>query len=195
MNVELVHVTPDAIGHIARCARISHRSEGTGPEADADLVRRLIRWGHLSVLEFAQATFVVEGLSRACANQLTRHRLASFVQESQRYVDVRDRPLVTPRSIADSNSKQAVERLYDEAVALYERLVAEGVPKEDARYVLPIGASTALAMCVNFREARHIIALRGSGHAQWEIRDLARGMLKLLKEQAAAVFEDLEVSE
>ncbi len=194
MKVRLLEATPDAVGHIARCARVSHRSVSKGPGADAKLVRNLISRGHLSVLEFATATFLVSGISRACANQLTRHRLASFVQESQRYVDVRERALVVPDSIAKSNARQSMEAIYDVAVKLYCRMVSEGVPREDARYILPIGAETALTMAVNFREARHIIQLRGSRHAQWEIRGLAREMLDLLLPVAPAVFEDLEVS-
>ncbi len=194
LNVELLHVTAEPISHIARCARVSHRSEGSGSKADADLVRRLIGWGHLSVLEFAHATFLVQGLSRACANQLTRHRLASFVQESQRYVDVADRTLVVPRAVAASPLGARAEEFYEQARELYEKLVAAGVPKEDARYVLPIGAETRLVMNVNFREARHIIGLRGSRHAQWEIRALAARMLECLTREAPAAFEDLEVS-
>ncbi len=194
LNVELIHLTQEPISHISRCARVSHRSEGTGPEADAQLVRKLITWGHLSVLEFAHATFLVEGLSRACANQLTRHRLASFVQESQRYVEVGDRELVLPQSIAASPLREEVAQLYDSARSLYRRLVAAGVAREDARYVLPIGAETRLTMNVNFREARHIISLRGSRHAQWEIRSLAQQMLAILRKEAPAVFDDLEVS-
>ncbi len=195
VHVKLLMITPDAVGHIARCARVSHRSEAdSGPEADAALVRKLIRWGHLSVLEFAHATFLIEGLSRACANQLTRHRLASFVQESQRYVDVRDRPIVLPETLANGPWREDVEGLYDNAQSLYERLVADGIPKEDARYVLPIGAETQLVMDVNFREARHIISLRGTQHAQWEIRALARELLHKLTDAAPAVFEDLEVT-
>ncbi|MFO8034353.1 MAG: FAD-dependent thymidylate synthase [Candidatus Bipolaricaulota bacterium] len=194
LNVELLHLTEDPIAHIARCARVSHRSEGTGPEADAELVRKLIGWGHLSVLEFAHATFLVEGLSRACANQLTRHRLASFVQESQRYVEVGDRELVQPQSIADSGLQGEAEGLYEQARSLYRRLVAAGVPKEDARYVLPICAETRLVMNVNFREAHHIIGLRGSRHAQWEIRSLAKSMLSIMRKEAPVAFEDLEVS-
>jgi len=194
LNVEFLDLTDDPISHIARCARVSHRSEATGPEADAQLVRKLIGWGHLSVLEFAHATFLVEGLSRACANQLTRHRLASFVQESQRYVDVADRELVQPSTLAESEFRGEAATLYDQARSLYHKLVAAGVPKEDARYVLPIGAETRLVMGVNFREARHIIGLRGSRHAQWEIRALARRMLVLLRQEASPAFEDLEVS-
>ncbi len=194
LNVELLDLTDEPISHIARCARVSHRSEGTGPEADAQLVRKLIGWGHLSILEFAHATFLVEGLSRACANQLTRHRLASFVQESQRYVDVGDRELVQPSTVAESEFRDEAAELYDKARSLYRKLVKAGVPKEDARYVLPIGAETQLVMNVNFREARHIIDLRGSRHAQWEIRSLAQQMLAILRKDAPAAFDDLEVS-
>lgn len=191
MRVSLIGITPDAVGHIAKCARVSHRSEGVGPEADEALVGRLIRWGHLSVLEFAQATFLVEGLSRACANQLTRHRLASFVQESQRYVDVKDRKMVVPPSLSDMSTM--VKEFYAEAVELYREMVDNGVPKEDARYIIPIGAQTKLTMSANFRELRHIIQLRGSKHAQWEIRNLAGMMLDILRRQVPVVFEDLEV--
>lgn len=119
------------------------------------------------------ATFEVSGISRACANQFTRHRLASFVQESQRYVDVRGRALVRPPTLSDEDWAKARE-LYAQAVALYEELLARGVPKEDARFVLPIGAETRLVVTANFREWRHILSLRLDKTAQWEIRELAR---------------------
>ncbi len=193
MKVELLHITPDPEAHIARCARVSHRSEErSSPDADRELVRKLISWGHESVLEFASATFLVEGMSRAAANQLTRHRLASFVQESQRFVDVRDRGLVRPPSFTDAQWEEA-RALHRRAVELYEKLIAEGVAKEDARYVLPIGTETRLVVSANFREWRHIIRLRGSPAAQWEIRLFARKVLEVLKEHAPTVFGDLEV--
>jgi len=79
MKVELFAITPNAEALIARCARISHRSEAqASPEADAKLIRKLIELGHESVLEHASATFLIEGISRSCMAQLTRHRLASF---------------------------------------------------------------------------------------------------------------------
>ncbi|KUK27305.1 MAG: Thymidylate synthase ThyX [Acetothermia bacterium 64_32] len=193
VQVKLLSVTPDAEALIARCARISHRSEDkASPEADRELIRKLIRWGHESVLEFAHAVFLIEGISRACANQLTRHRLASFVQESQRYVDVRDRNLVKPPTL-QGELWEKTSSLFSQARLLYEELVEEGIPKEDARYVLPIGTETRLVMCANFRELRHIIRLRGSRAAQWEIREVARRMLVILKEHAEGVFGDLEV--
>ncbi len=195
MKVELVAITPDAEGVIARCARVSHRSEAkASPEADAKLIRRLIELGHESVLEFASATFLIEGISRAAANQLTRHRLASFVQESQRYVDVRDRGMVRPPTFSEDQWEKA-RSLHREAVDLYLELLSEGVPKEDARYLLPIGTETRLTVSANFREWRHIIRLRGNRAAQWEIRLLAREVLRILKQHAPTVFGDLEVRE
>ncbi|HIQ00182.1 TPA: FAD-dependent thymidylate synthase [Candidatus Bipolaricaulota bacterium] len=194
MKVELLAITPDAEGVIARCARVSHRSEGKAtPEADAKLIRRLIELGHESVLEFATATFLVEGISRAAANQLTRHRLASFVQESQRYVDVRERGLVRPPTFSEDQWRKAVS-LHRRAVELYQNLISAGLPKEDARYILPIGTETRLTVSANFREWRHIIRLRGSRAAQWEIRQLAREVLRILKQHAPTVFGDLEVN-
>ncbi len=195
MKVELLHITPDPEALIARCARVSHRSESKSSlDADQELIRKLISWGHESVLEFASATFLVEGMSRAAANQLTRHRLASFVQESQRFVNVRDRGLVRPPSFTPAQWEKAMS-LHRKTLELYEKLIEEGVPKEDARYILPIGTETRLVVSANFREWRHIIRLRGSPAAQWEIRLFARKVLEVLKEHAPTVFGDLEVRE
>lgn len=190
MNVELVAITPDPEALIARCARVSHRSAGRDLESDRKLIRRLIELGHESVLEHAWATFEISGISRACANQLTRHRIASFTQESQRYVDVRDRPLVRPPSFSEEDGEKAAE-LYAQAVGLYEELLSRGVPKEDARFVLPIGAETQLVVTANLREWRHILRLRLEKTAQWEIRKLSRRILRILLDHAPSVFEDL----
>ena len=193
MRVELVAITPEPEALIARCARVSHRSGDRGsPDADRELIAKLLSLGHESVLEFASATFLVEGMSRAAANQLTRHRLASFVQESQRFVDVRDRGLVRPPSFTEAQWERA-RALHREAVELYGGLIAQGVPREDARYVLPIGTETRLVVSANFREWRHIIKLRGSSAAQWEIRRFAAEVLRILREHAPTVFRDLMV--
>lgn len=189
--MELLSITPDAEALIARCGRVSHRSERlASPEKDRKFVRKLVELGHESVLEFAQATFLIEGISRACANQLTRHRLASFVQESQRYVDVRDRALPWPPSFPEEAWQKARD-LYARALALYEELVASGVPKEDARFVLPIGAETRLVMTANFREYLTIFRLRISPAAQWEIRDVCARMLVALAARAPNIFGDM----
>lgn len=191
MHVQLLFVTPDAEALIARCARVSHRSASQGLEDDRRLIRKLLTLGHESVLEHAVATFEISGISRVCANQLTRHRLASFVQESQRYVDVRDCALVRPPTFSDADWAEA-QALFVQAKNLYQRLLAQGVPKEDARFVLPLGIETRLVLTANFRELRHILRLRLDRSAQWEIREVARRMWKLLHAEAPSCFEDLK---
>lgn len=190
MQVELVFITPEAEHHIARCARVSHRSVGKDLEDDRRLIRKLIALGHESVLEHATATFEISGISRACANQLTRHRLASFIQESQRYVDVRLNKLVRPPSYSEEDWQEA-QKLLHQALQLYEAFLARGIPKEDARYVLPLGIETRLVLTANFRELRHILRLRMSPEAQWEVRELSRRMWEHLYAHAPSCFEDL----
>ncbi|MBC7222193.1 FAD-dependent thymidylate synthase [Candidatus Bipolaricaulota bacterium] len=190
MRVELLFITPEAENLIARCARISHKSVGKGPEDDRRLIRKLIKLGHESVLEHAHATFEISGISRACANQLTRHRLASFVQESQRYVEVQENELVRPPTFSEEDWERA-KKLFQEAMDLYRFLLGKGVPKEDARFVLPLGIETRLVLTANFRELRHILRLRLSPAAQWEIREVAKRMWEILYAHAPSCFEDL----
>lgn len=195
MRVELLAITPNAEELIARAARISHRSEDkASPEADRELIKKLIRLGHESVLEHASATFLIEGISRSCLAQLTRHRLASFTVESMRYCDVTDNGVVVPPTIT-GNAQDKFARITDEAVNAYMELVSMGVPREDARFVLPLGTTTRLIMTANFRELRHIIRLRGKRAAQWEIRQLVAEILRILQAHAPTVFGDLMVEE
>ncbi|MGQ9699642.1 MAG: FAD-dependent thymidylate synthase [Candidatus Bipolaricaulaceae bacterium] len=191
MHVELWSITPEAESLIARCARVSHRSVGKGVEDGRRLIRKLIALGHESVLEHAVATFEISGISRACANQLTRHRLASFVQESQRYADAGVRGLVRPPSFPAEDWDKA-QAAFQEGQRLYRSLLEKGVPKEDARFVLPLGIETRLVMTANFRELRHILRLRLAKSAQWEIREVARRMWEILYAHAPSCFEDLK---
>jgi len=155
-----------------------------GADSAAKFIRMLIRRGHLSVLEHAAATFRIRGASRALTHQLVRHRLASYSQRSQRYVGEAGFPYVTPPSVAASDD---AHRAFDEAVenarAAYEKLIGMGVPREDARFVLPNATATEIVMTANLREWRHVLALRGHATAQWEIRRLAIAILKQLKEK------------
>lgn len=193
MRVELWGITPEAERHIAKAARVSRRAS-PGRKSDGALIRELIKMGHESVLEFAHATFFVGGISRACANQLTRHRLASFVQESQRYVNMSASETVIPPSFEKiPELKNEALRVFYMARELYQKMVNAGIRKEDARYVLPIGTETSLCISANFREWRHIIQLRGARAAQWEIRWVMNEILARLNEHAPAVFSDLSV--
>jgi thymidylate synthase (FAD) len=156
----------------------------------------LISRGHLSVLEHASAAFRIRGVSRALTHQLVRHRLASYSQRSQRYVSEGGFPYVTPPAI---EGDPAAKRRYDDAVenarAAYEDLIALGVKREDARFVLPNATATEIVMTANFREWRHVLELRGHRSAQWEIRRLAVAILKILREYAPATFGDFSIDE
>ncbi len=196
MKVELVNVTEEPEASIARAARISHQATGRDEEysdsEDRELIRKLRDWGHWSPFEFASATFYVEGVSRSCLAQLTRHRLASFMVRSMRYVKQKPEEVVIPDSVEEAGLADEYGEKYAELHELYQKSVEEGVPKEDARFLLPIGSKTSLYLKTNFREFRHIIDLRGSKEAQWEIRELAESFHEKLAEIAPSVFEDLD---
>ena len=145
--------------------------------------------GHTSVLEHAVYTFKVEGLSRAALAQLTRHRLASFDVQSQRYVRLDNPELVIPESVKDSKFAAEAESTMRYVMNLYQRMVEAGIPCEDARYVTPQAVPTTLIMTMNARELLHFFSLRCCNRAQWEIRKLADEMLKLCKDNAPALFE------
>ena len=148
--------------------------------------------GHTSTLEHASYTFAVDGVSRALTHQLVRHRIASFNQQSQRYVKFTDGlATVKPESVAANEETNAV---FDEAIVAaieaYEKLLAAGVPAEDARYLLPNAAETKIVITMNVRELLHFFSLRCCNRAQWEIREMAHRMLELAKPTAPFVFMD-----
>ena len=129
--------------------------------------------GHTSVLEHAVFTFKVEGLSRAALAQLTRHRLASFDVQSQRYVKLDNWKTVIPDTVTKSGFLKEVEASIRHSMALYQHLLDAGVPAEDARYVTPQAVTTSLRTC---------------NRAQWEIRRLADEMLKICMKIAPGIF-------
>ena len=148
--------------------------------------------GHTSTLEHASYTFAVDGVSRALTHQLVRHHIASFNQQSQRYVKFTDGlATVKPESVAANEETNAV---FDEAIAAaieaYEKLLAAGVPAEDARYLLPNAAETKIVITMNVRELLHFFSLRCCNRAQWEIREMAHRMLELARPTAPFIFMD-----
>lgn len=193
MKVELLFITPDSERLIELAGRVAYQSFHRLKEgSEKEFVRIIRRSGHHSVLEHAYATFRISGISRACSHQLVRHRLCSFTQKSQRYVDEKDFSYVIPPSVEESEeAKKLFEEFMESARNTYVRLKELGIKNEDARYVLPNAAETEIVLTANFRELRHIISLRKDKSAQWEIRKLAHEMLRLLKEHAPSVFEDL----
>ena len=154
-------------------------------------LRKALAGGHESVIEHASVTFLIEGVSRALLAQLTRHRIASFSVQSQRYVDMGEADMVIPDSIAKSESLMSgYSSLMSMINGMYRTLRDAGVPKEDARMVLPNACETRLGMTMNCRELRHFFALRTCNRAQWEIRQLADAMLERCKRIAPIIFED-----
>ena len=144
------------------------------------------------LIEHASATFEISGISRACSHQLVRHRLASYSQESQRYVDMSDPEWALPPAIAENPEAKAIwEGFAGEVKAAYRALRELGIRKEDARFALPNAAATRIVVTMNFRQLLHVFRIRISPAAQWEIRDVCVRMLELVYPLAPGVFGDL----
>ncbi len=193
MNISLIAHTPDPEGVVARAARTCY-SRGAPqsllPPDSRSLIRSLVKKGHHSVLEHASFSFLLEGLSRASSHQLVRHRLASFSQQSQRYVNLEEPAYVIPPSISDnSHATMIFKEAMEKANHAYKQLLNAGIAKEDARYIFPQAVTTILVFTVNARELLHIFRLRLCNRAQWEIRQACLEMLKLVTQIAPTVFE------
>lgn len=162
----------------------------TDSEKYESALKHAVASGHTSVLEHAVFTFQVEGLSRAALAQLTRHRLASFDVQSQRYVKLSNPDLVIPPSVMKSAlGDEAVQCMID-SMEMYQKLLDAGVPAEDARYVTPQAVPTKLMMTMNARELLHFFSLRTCNRAQWEIRQMADEMLRICRKIAPEIFSD-----
>lgn len=182
MRVELLAHTPDADMLCAYAAHLCYSTEPFNADRSAAILRKVCGNGHLSVLEHASFTFLVEGLSRAASHQLVRHRLASYSQQSMRFTKA--------QPVFVSPPGHDFRAFYDSAYAEYQRLLAEGVHEEDARYVLPQGVASRLVVTMNARELRHFFELRCCLRAQFEIRALAWLMLAKAKGAAPLLFEN-----
>ncbi len=196
MHIELLTYTPEPELVVAAAARLCYSNssiesllEKSRTEREAFL-EKITSLGHLSVLEHVSFSFGVEGISRACSHQLVRHRLASYSQQSQRYVSHRERfSAVTPDSIAgDAALDQRYQQLLDDIHGFYAELLEAGVPAEDARFILPNAATTKIVVTMNGRELLHFFSLRCCRRAQWEIRQMATRMLELVKPLAPILF-------
>lgn len=185
MNVELISYTPYASAVCCDAAAVC-----TASDNGYRSLQHSMESGHESVLEHAVFTFRIEGISRACLAQLTRHRLASFSVRSQRYVRIHGIDLVMPESIQNSEFETEAGSLLEDVMNLYQRMIESGIPAEDARYVTPQAVPTSLIMTMNARELRHFFSLRCCNRAQWEIRHLADAMFRLCMETAPTLFED-----
>jgi thymidylate synthase (FAD) len=154
------------------------------------VLSKIVGMGHHSVVEHAVFTFSAEGVSRALTHQLVRHRIASFSQQSQRYVSLKEPTYVIPETIkADPEALKEYTEMMDRIWETYREL-SERVPAEDARYVLPNGCTTNITITMNARELLHFFSLRCCERAQWEIRGMADRMLGICKEISPVIFRD-----
>ena len=185
MKVVLIAHTCDAALLCGEAAAICTNSKNP-----SSALRHAMQSRHDSVLEHAVFTFRVEGLSRAALAQLTRHRLASFDVQSQRYVKLDNPELVIPDTIRDSEFQAEAESTMRYVMNLYQRMLDAGIPCEDARYITPQAVPTQLIFTMNARELLHFFSLRCCNRAQWEIRHLADEMLKICMHVAPTLFAD-----
>lgn len=177
MRVTLIQQTPNPIETISNIASICYDSDPADP---MKLVKHLYKNGHHSVFEHIYFTFRIDGISRACAQQLLRHRHSSPTMRSQRYCSEDGFNYVYPESIRKIDTYGDYHALMNTIGKHYKRLVDLGVPKEDARFVLPNACDTVLVTSFNLRQLIHICNERLCSKAQWEIRQLVQEMVKLV---------------
>jgi len=200
MKVRLINYTKDPEKIVAQSARLCYSALGIeelrgklSDESIIKLVKKIMKLGHYSVLEHATFTFAIEGISRVTSHQLVRHRLASFSQQSQRYVKINKKgfPYIVPKSIAQ---EEKLNKIFIDAIkkldGIYHILLDHNIKAEDARYILPQAVTTKMIISANARELLHIFKLRCCSRAQWEIRELAMNMLKEVKSIAPTIFEN-----
>jgi thymidylate synthase (FAD) len=205
LKVILLRHTPDPEGTVAMAAKLCYSNseieelrDRIAEKDQRKFVERLMEMGHLSPIEHASFTFAVQGISRACSHQLVRHRLASYSQQSQRYVsEGAGFDYVIPPSIKkDRELARFFEKFMSQAQEAYnhiaEKLNNKGLRGEaanqDARFVLPNAAETKIIITMNARELLHFFGQRCCNRAQWEIRAMAIAMLKLIKGTAPTLF-------
>lgn len=197
MNITLIEHTPNPERTVALAARLCYSPTSIDnlreKLADSDIesfLDKIMSLGHHSVLEHASFTFGIEGISRVTTHQLVRHRIASFSQQSQRYVSHKEEfTSIMPDTIAENAEARQIFAFMSETVhKAYAQLIDMGIPAEDARYILPNATETKIIMTMNARELLHFFALRCCQRAQWEIREMSVELLRLVKKVAPIIF-------
>jgi thymidylate synthase (FAD) len=204
LNVVLLRHTPEPEEVVAMAAKLCYSASGVDElkqkieaKDQAAFVEKLAAIGHLSPIEHVSFSFGIEGISRACSHQLVRHRVASYSQQSQRYVKEEQFDYVVPPSIKeDPTLVKEFEKCMAEAQENYtkvlkrlEELGYKGeTGQQDARYLLPNAAETKIVVTMNARELLHFFRVRCCNRAQWEIREMAERMLALVKGVAPTIF-------
>ena len=202
IKVKLLEHTPNPERVVAMAARLCYSAAGAEELAEKmsdeqveRLVAKIVQMGHASTMEHVSFTFGIEGVSRVLTHQLVRHRLASYSQQSQRYVAEHDFEYILPPSIGEKpEAREKFEALMRQVRSTYDELAAMGVPREDARYVLANATETKIVVTMNARSLMHFFNLRCCNRAQWEIRELAYKMLEQAKAVAPLLFKNAGAS-
>jgi len=206
-KVTLVRATDGSEELIADAGRLCYKHDterlfGSDSENSGEFVNKLMQMGHTSPIEHAVFTFYIEGVSRAMTHQLVRHRLASYSQRSQRYVDHGDFDFIVPPGLegkavdidgrnidAVDYFEQTMEMIGERYAKLKDALGGKGESSnEDARYVLPNACESKIVVTMNARVLLHFFEERLCTCAQWEIRNVAGEMLRLVREVCPAIF-------
>jgi len=197
MNVKIIGFTPNPEKTAAMAAKLTHskiKPEELDKKSEKELLavlKEVMKLGHTSVVEHSCFTFAISNVSRSLSHQLVRHRIASYAQQSQRYVNLNDPDYVTPPKIAkDETMKKEYDKIMLEIWDHYNKLLDMGIPAEDARYILPNAAHTNIILTMNARSLLNFFELRCCLHAQWEIRQLANKMLAEVKKVAPIIFQN-----
>ena len=222
MKVELLAHTPDPEKIVATAAKLCYSSsdissliDGLTEEKTKDFINMLVSIGHESVMEHVSFTFGIEGISRACSHQLVRHRIASYSQKSQRYVNENGFDFITPPAISElPEAKSEFDRVISEITESYAKIadlltekhkadfIAQGLDEksaaskarklanEDARFLLPNACETKIVVTMNVRSLFNFFSHRCCNRAQWEIREVAEQMLLQCLEVAPNLFKN-----
>ena len=213
LKVRLIQYTPEPEKTIAAAAKLCYSAVGVDEiveklteESTEKFLNMLMSYGHQSPIEHVSFTFAVEGVSRSLTHQLVRHRIASYSQQSQRYVKLEQFEYIIPPAIEKDekakelfiNSMKNAQKSYDElSERLKNKYIEEGLAEkvaekkaiEDARYVFPNACESKVVFTMNARTLYNFFNHRCCERAQWEIREMADEMLKLVKQVAPVLFK------
>lgn len=184
-SVKLITCTRNPEKVIETCGRVCYRSESKG--SSGAFVKKLIQSGHESVIEHASATFLIL-CDRGVSHEIVRHRLASYSQESTRYVKYDDMEVILPSNTQKEFKESSALYFCEQA---YKHMIEHGLKPQIARAILPTCLATRIMVTANFREWRHIIKLRTSSAAHPQIRPIFKKVHKILMKKAPNVFGDI----
>ena len=195
MKVSLLTYTPEPEKLVAAAARLCYSNKEVSEIMDnftdekvEEFIDKLVSLGHESPFEHVSFTFGIEGISRACSHQLVRHRIASYSQKSQRYIKESNFNYVIPPSLKNPADLDTYDYMMHTINEFYKDLIAMGLEPEDARMVLPNACCTSIIVTMNVRTLLNFFKHRDCNRAQWEIRAVAREMMKICKEIAPRLF-------